>query len=493
MKRKFLTSLSILLFLNLTVKTFWILGIDRSVQNLLGTESFGFYFNILNFSFLLNIILDFGITNYNNRNIAQHVHLLRKHFSGIVILRLLLGVLYMLVIMIIGLIIGYSKSQLAMLSVIGVNQFLLAFILYLRSNISGLLLFKTDSFLSVLDRLLMIIMVGAMLLIDSMRVQFKIEWFVYAQTLAYVLTAIVALGLVIYKSGFRRPSWSIPFFLMIMKQSWPYALLALLMASYNRVDTVFIERLLPKSEGLHQVGIYAEAFRMLDAASMVAYLFAVLLLPLFANMIKNRMDVSEIVKLSYTLIFVFSVSVAVISVFYSSPIMSTLYPIHPSESLLMFQERIVQSARIFSLLMMGFVAISTTYIFGTLLTANGSIRILNYTALGGVLVSFLLNYFLIPEYKAFGSAIASLSSQALTALAQMILVLWIFKMKKDWVYIFRMSAFVIGGILAGVIIQKIELNWFHGLIILAAFMFIWSILLRLLSLKALMAILNEGK
>lgn len=492
MQRKFLTSLSILLLLNLTVKTFWILGIDRSVQNLMGTESFGFYFNILNFSFLLNIILDFGITNFNNRNIAQNVQLLQKHFSGIVILRFLMGVVYMVVIMAIGLIIGYNKSQLAMLSVIGVNQFLLAFILYLRSNVSGLLLFKTDSFLSVLDRLLMILIVGSMLLMDYTRINFRMEWFVYAQTLAYVLTVFVALGVVIHKSGFKRPTWNIPFFLMILKQSWPYALLILLMACYNRIDTVFIERLLPASEGLHQVGIYAEAFRLMDAVSMIAYLFAVLLLPMFANMIKNKMDVTKIVKLSYTLLFVFSVGVAIVCFVFSKELMSTLYHQHPSEDLAMFDLRIKQSSEILSLLMIGFVAISTTYVFGTLLTANGSIRYLNYTALCGMAISFGLNYILVPEYKALGSAIASMSSQWLTAVAQMILVFWIFKMKPDWTYIIRLLLFVVGGIAVGLIIHHSTMDWFKGLIALTVILFILSLLLRLVSFKALKVMMNEG-
>jgi len=157
MQKKFLTNLGLLLFLNLLVKPFWVLGIDRSVQNAVGAEDFGFYFSILNFSFLFNILLDFGVTNFNNRNIAQNSQLLNKHFSGILILKILLAVIYFTVTFSIGLIIGYNSAQFQMLAWVAFNQFLLMFILYLRSNISGLLMFKTDSVISVLDRLLMIL------------------------------------------------------------------------------------------------------------------------------------------------------------------------------------------------------------------------------------------------------------------------------------------------------------------------------------------------
>ncbi|MCK4288280.1 MAG: hypothetical protein KAW86_03670, partial [Bacteroidales bacterium] len=80
MQRKFLTNLALLLFLNFLIKPFWILGIDRTVQNVVGLEDYGFYFVVFNFSLIFNILLDFGITNFNNRNIAQHNFLLNKYF-----------------------------------------------------------------------------------------------------------------------------------------------------------------------------------------------------------------------------------------------------------------------------------------------------------------------------------------------------------------------------------------------------------------------------
>ncbi|NBP91865.1 MAG: polysaccharide biosynthesis protein, partial [Actinobacteria bacterium] len=75
MQKKFITNLLILLCLNLLIKPFWILVIEPHVQNSVGNGSYGEYFAIANFSFLLNILLDFGITNFNNKNIAQNNHL----------------------------------------------------------------------------------------------------------------------------------------------------------------------------------------------------------------------------------------------------------------------------------------------------------------------------------------------------------------------------------------------------------------------------------
>ncbi|HNX80239.1 MAG TPA: hypothetical protein PKJ24_10145, partial [Prolixibacteraceae bacterium] len=157
MRRKFVTNLLLLISLNLLIKPFWVLGIDRTVQNVVGAESYGLYFALFNFSIILNILLDIGITNFNNRNISQHTFLVKKHVSNIIGLKLILAVIYALICLITGAVIGYNRVQFHLLLFLILNQFLISFTLYLRSNISALQFFRTDSLLSVLDRTLMII------------------------------------------------------------------------------------------------------------------------------------------------------------------------------------------------------------------------------------------------------------------------------------------------------------------------------------------------
>jgi len=72
----------------------------------------------------------------------------------------------------------------------------------MRSNVSGLQMFRTDSFLSVLDRALMIIICGVLLWGNITEEKFRIEWFVYAQTVAYLLTLIVSFVIVFKESSF---------------------------------------------------------------------------------------------------------------------------------------------------------------------------------------------------------------------------------------------------------------------------------------------------
>jgi len=491
MQKKFLKNLALLVFLNLLVKPFWILGIDREVQNVVGTSEYGFYSVILNFSFLFYIFLDLGITNFNNRNIAQNNQLLSKHLAGIGTVKLLLGILYGVVVMLLGALWFSEARQLYLLAWVAFNQFLLSFILYLRSNISGLLLFKTDSLLSVLDRLLMIGIVGVLLWSGIFTGNFSIEWFVYSQTIAYGITAIIALATVMSKSGKLRLNWNTPFFLMILKKSLPFALLVLLMSFYNRIDPVLIQRLLPDGVGDYQAGVYAQAFRLLDAGQNFAFFFAVLLLPLFSRMLKDKQSIQHLVKLSFSIIISGALLIAITSLFYGKELMSLMYTQNPGELISDYELRTQQSAHIFNLLMFSFVGISSNYIYGTLLTANNNLRILNMVAVSGLLVNLVLNIVLIPRLQALGSAYASLATQTITAILQMFFAHRLLQLKANFSLIFRFLILILLLLATGFGLSWLQLNsWMLSLLIMLASGVALTIVLGLLDIKNFVQILK---
>lgn len=413
MKQKdFVFNLCLLIFLNLLVKPFWMLGVDVGVQNSVGAESYGLYFSLFNFAMLFNMVLDMGTTNFNNRNIARNTQLLDKHLSGLIILRFLLGVFYFVVIFAVAMLIGYRGFQLKLLFWITLNQFLSAFLLYVRSNISALLMFKTDSIISVTDRLLMILFCGMLLWGNVTDQPFRIEWFVWSQTAAYLITIAIALAIVLRKASLRRLHWNTAFFLVIIRKSLPYALITLLMSCYYRIDSVMLERLLPQDISATQAGIYASAFRLLDALVMIAYLFSVILLPLFSKMLKQKENVVPVVRTSFSLLFLFSVSAVVILYVYRTPVIQILYP-----------ELVSESVPVFRLIIFGLIPISMNYLFGTLLTANGSMKQLNITAAIGIVINVTVNLLLIPRMMASGSAVASFCTQFTVALLQFLLAL----------------------------------------------------------------------
>lgn len=477
MQKKFITNLALLLFLNLLIKPFWIFGIDREVQNMIGAESYGAYYALFNFSFLFNILLDAGITNFNSRNISQNKQLFTKHFSGIIMLRLLLGVGYVVFSMAAGYAIGYTQEQFTILWLLLFNQFLLSAILYLRSNISGLGYYKYDSLMSVADRFLMIIFCAVLMWTSFTGISFSITAFILAQTAAYVLTVIIALFILFKKEGLVKPVWNPNFYWVILRQSAPYALLILLMTFYNRVDSIMIERLLP--DGAFHAGVYAQGFRILDAANMFAFLFATLLLPMFSHMLKAKENISDLLQLSFLLLIIPAFVLGVCCYVFQFELMNILY--HANTEL---------SAPVFGVLMMSFTAISTTYIFGTLLTANGKLKQLNLMAFSAMILNITLNLILIKKMQSLGAAYAGIITQVITAIIQVYLAVKVFGLKINYSFLLRLLTVFLIIIASGYLVYQTEIKLFAGSVIIICSAVIVSFFLKIFDIPKILSLLR---
>ena len=475
MQRKFILNLTLLLLLNFLIKPFWIFGIDRTVQNLLPAEDYGTYFAIFNFSLLFNILLDVGITSFNNKNIAQHRQLLTKYFSGIIVFKFLLALIYFTVTFVVGYFLGYDSNRFSLLLFLAINQFLISFTQYLRSNITALQLFTLDSILSVLDKSLMILFCAVLLWGNIFSFDFNIMHFVYAQTLAYAATMLVVFGIILFKTKKLKFKLNKPFTLLIIKQTFPYALLVIAMMFYYRLDAIMLDLML--EDGEHQAAIYAQSYRLMDAFIQIPILFAGLLLPMFAFKIKENQSIKELLKLSFEFIFVISISITLLISFYSDEVIALLY-----------KADVDNASRVLQVLIFGFISIAMTNIFGTVLTANGSLKRLNQIAIGGVVLNLSLNLFFIPYLQAYGAAIASIATHFIVVVAQIIIVVKLFKIKTNLYYLASLLLFLVG-ILAVII----GLNyWVKPLLIkilitLCAAL-ILSMLLRLINPKKLFEI-----
>lgn len=462
MQNRFIKNIIFLLFLNLLVKPFWILGIDREVQNLLGDASYGTYQALFNFSYLFYILLDLGITNFNSRAVAQDPKNLSKHFGGLTEIKLLLGLLYAVVIFVVGYFCGYNEGlKLKLLCWCGLNQILLSFILFLRSNIQGLLLFKQDSILSVFDRVLAIVLMCLILWSGWFPTEkFNVIWYLQAQTVAYIVTLILALVIVLRHTEHLSFKLNFKFFKEILRQSIPFAVLVLLMSVYSRIEPVLLERLLD-DKGV-QAGIYSRAYRLFDAGNNISNLFAIMLLPMFAATLKNKLELNNLVKTSFNVILAMAGIVMIMCVFYRQEIMQLMYNPEEAETEAAYLLRIGQYANVFPLLMGSFFCLSTTYVFGTLLTANGSLKQLNLVAAAGVVINILLNLIVIPRYHAVGAACTSLSVQAVTALLQYIIAKRILKFEMGGRYWFHIILFMATIAVVTFLIKQLNVNWLIG-------------------------------
>ena len=488
LQKKLLSGLFWILLLNLLIKPFWILGIETGVQNAVGPNEYGFYFTIFNLTYIFNILLDLGVTNFNTRNIARHPKLIDKHLPGMLGIKLALLCLYLVITFTVGILSGYGSRQFHLLAVLSFNQFLNSLILYLRSNFEGLMLFKWDSVISILDRVVMIIICS--LLLWGPRHGMTVEWFAYAQSIAYIATALTAL--VVLTIRIRRkhnPSFSLksvhlslPFAIVILRKSFPFALLVLLMASYNRIDPLLLSWLHP--EGTYQAGIYAGAFRLLDALTMIAYLVSVLLLPVFSRMtVEKDPQLGSVTRMITSLMLVFSVTAATAFSFHSDTFMYLLWHSQPAST-------VNNYAQVFTILVWGIVPIAMTYVFGTLLTAAGHLRQLNILAASTLLINIAVNLALIPRYGAQGSAWAALAAQSFMAITQIVEALRRLHLKPSVGYLLRLLLF--SAVITAAMALLPPLSWWVTLLLAAGTALLAALLLRLIDLKQMLLIVTNN-
>lgn len=392
-QRSFISNLMFTLALNILVKPLWVLLIDRQVQLQAGHAQYGLYSALLSMALIFNIMLDIGLTNYNQRTMAAFPERIQTDWPNMMLAKAFMGLVFTLFILVVGYALGYRGQAIIWLLWIALIQILNSLLLFLRSCIAAQHDFRVDAVLSVIDKLL-VIGLCAYWLYSPSESAFNLDYFLYAQVGGYMVAVLLATGWIVKQYGpFTKNHLAIQTIGGILKASIPYAVLILFMAIYMRVDAMMLERL----HGPEQAGLYAATYRLLDMANTTGYLMAGILLPLFSRMLSEKKDIANILIQSTNILFGLSLAIMVYTWFYSDGIMLWLYPADQTRLTLLFQIT-------FSM----FPAFCMMYLFATVLTAKGEIMLLLKLAGVGALLALLLNAVLIHFFKAEGAAIGSL-------------------------------------------------------------------------------------
>jgi O-antigen/teichoic acid export membrane protein len=212
---------------------------------------------------------------------------------------------------------------------------------------------------------------------------------------------------------------------------------------------------------------------------MIVFLFAAILLLLFSKMLKNKEDLIPIIKSAFTVLFFFSVTSTVLLIAYRVPLLSILYP-----------EIAIESSHVFVFLIPCCISCSMTYIFGTLLTANGSLRILNITSAIAIVVNITINFSLIPILEARGAAIACLAAQTSIAVMQFIMAFKLLKIPLSTIPFVRCLIYTCLLIASTyVATQYLPYGLIMNLLICSVAALVWAFTTQLIPLKFIVSIL----
>ncbi len=393
-----------------------------------GPENYGLYYAVFSFSLLGSMLLDAGLSNYNARQVAMYPEKALKRTPALLGLRLWLFAIYAVLTLGIGWCVGYRGTAWTLLAMVAINQGLNYSLFFLRSNLQGMHLFQRDGTLSVLDRALTIGFCIPLLQGHRYSGNLLLD-FVLVQMLAYALSTALALY---WNSRFTslKPVFQPALQKSLLAQTFPFAVLGLVMTLYSRLDAVMLVKMLP--DGIYQAGQYAAGYRLLDAFATVPLLLSGMLLPLFSRQIHQAEKTAPLARFTGLLLLGSGWLLGLMAFFHHEAILRLLYTHNSAEQ-----------DRLFVWLMWTYLPIAGIFVFGSLLTAAGKLKLLNWLAVGGLVLNVTLNLLLIPGQGAAGAAIATFITQFLLFAAQLWFSAKRFAWQFDWPLFLKIGFFML--------------------------------------------------
>jgi O-antigen/teichoic acid export membrane protein len=338
-----------------------------------------------------------------------------------------------------------------------INQVLASVVLMLRAVLQGKQRFISDSWLSIVDRLVALGICTWMLktfTVEMFASEGGVLTFQIAQFFGYATALVLGLILVFWRGKTTSESKS----LASNSQDTPknptskslgdwskevvwFGIMALAMSIFTRIDVQMIQCLsAPNLEdiadildadaiksqlaaGYAEIGLYTRGYRLLDAGLIFSALLSTQLLPLFSKRLATGDDNSEVIWMSFRLVLWVSLGAAMGAWFYGEPLINWLY--HGQMELgatltqngveipqaMVYSGEILNAAMIFKVLMLAFVPMSLVHVFGTFVTASGQMKWLASLAFICVGINVAFNYIEIPKVGALGAATGCLITQ----------------------------------------------------------------------------------
>ena len=429
------------------------------MQNDIGHEQYGIYSALIALSILFISLADFGVNYYITQRGSSKPGELHMLFSNVFTFKALLLIAYPLILVGVGALLNYSVHELYFLALLSFIQALLQFVYFFRANFQASQHFVIDSFVSVLDKVLLIIVV---LIIMSYGI--TLHNFVVGRLLTVIITFGIVYMLALKIYGWIKPSLDFSAIKQVIISSWPFALIAALYSVNERIDQVMVERIY----GAKEAGLYAAAYRWLDAFMMFLWTITPIFFAKFAFNINNKEETSKLfnsglIICALPFIFLFS-----FILFYGDKFFILFSNSGISEiNTMSLTLKILMVSALFS----GFFSM-----FGTLINSTGFVKPMSVAVGFSILMNVVLNFIFIPQYGAIAAAINTGVSTVLLSIVSVLLVSRKNITDINYGIIFRLLTILSVTYLTFFLLSYFSLQWFT-VSIFAAMVMIVSIFL----------------
>lgn len=370
--------------------------IENIIQDQLGHEVYGRWAALNALAFLCSFILDLGIQQYYIREFQsqQRDSALRDipHLNG---LKIFIAILFPVLVVIMAFLLGYSTTDLWIAAGIATFYSIMSMVMHIRMFFQTYHQLNKDTLIGSLDKALFILL-GVTFIYSGG----NIIGFIGMKALSVLITLLLA-WIWWHQQKIHSLSkwgWSVIKWKTIIKVTYPLALITVLNSIHDKIDQIMIHKMI----GDEASGLYAAAYRWLDAILM----FLWVLMPLFYTRFCKKIEVKEstegLVMTGQLFTVVVMAWVTAFILFFGEHFFILF-----THSTLAEIEQMTWVFKILSgvMLTQGLLAIYGTYI----LALNGE-KFLNKISISLIALNVLMNLFAIPQYGIIGAAWATLIS-----------------------------------------------------------------------------------
>jgi O-antigen/teichoic acid export membrane protein len=397
-----------LVLLNLLIKPIWLL-LENIVQDTIGHEEYGVFAALYALGYLFIALSDLGVNMYTTKHLAGEPTSMNKLFGSIIPFKVLLCIVYPLFMVGVGAVLGYREIELYFLGILSFTQALLQLLLFFRSNFQASQFFRLDSFVSVSDKVILMVIV-----IIMMYNRFTLDSYIYARLFSAVITVMLFYLVLTKLYGWIKPIIHIGNVKKILLLSLPFALMTILYSFNEKIDQVMLERIGEVTEARLRSSLYAGSYRWLEAFQMYLWTVLPFFFAKFAFHQKEPEKLQRVFEMGQVIAAIPMIFVSVFVFFYSDRLF-WLFDHSTSGEI----EIMSNTTKILFLtgLSNGFFAI-----YGSLITCLGLEIKLSKYIIYSILLNIVLNFIFIPAYGTYAAAWSTFVSALFLAVAYIFLI-----------------------------------------------------------------------
>lgn len=403
----------------------------------LGPEEFGHYQVVIAFLLLLNLT-DLGISTISARHLSTGEHDAERVLGNVLAIRAALSVVSMALAVMVALVANYTRAERQAIAVASLSFPLMLFSSTYTAMFIARLRMEYAAIASVAQSLTSLGLMAAVAATNGGLIRMLV-----AYDAGFLVNSLVCLY---FARKFVRPSLKLDRQLArtILRDAAPLGAALILTSVYGRIDIVLLRSF---TDG-DSVGYYGFAYRAVDLAAPLSFLFIASVFPLLSryHAAGEGAELRQLYQRSHDILTMFGLSILTMVILFARPIVEVVGGDAYAPA--------VTSLRILSL---AFGLIWLSNLADYALIAVGQQRLSLVIASVGLVVNLSSNAVLIPLYGSEGAAAATvLTELAVLAPAVIMLSRYIGGMPSFWVA-WRMLPVAI---LSGAIAYLLDLPWF---------------------------------